>query len=133
MTTKMPIIYESEITAQASAAITADTDSGGSLTMITNTTAGNGGGCHLYQCFVNVTAAPSGDAVCRLYYASSPSGTPDQYDSGSLSVSIPSGETGTFDLGCIISPAKYSYCKIAAEDYGFTASLIVVPVLPEAQ
>ena len=133
MSNSIPIIYGSAITAQASAAITADADSGGSLTLIDNTLTGNGGGCHEYQCFVVVSVAPSADAVCRLYYAATYTGTPDQYDSGSLSVEIPSGETGTFDLGSIINPAKYSYCKIAAEDAGFTASLIVVPVLPEAQ
>ena len=134
MANKIPIISESAITAQASAAITADTDSAGALTTITNSLAGNGKGCHGYKCFVNVTVAPSGgDAIARLKYAGKSSGTPDKFDSGSLGVTIPDGETGEFELGDIHDPAPVSQVKLAAEDYGFTASLIAVPILPEAQ
>lgn len=133
MSNKIPIIYESSITAQASAAITADADSAGTLTTITNSLTGNGKGCHEYQCFVNVTVAPSGDATAVLKYAGASSGSTFKFDDGSLTVTIPNGETGEWFLGSIFSPAPVSQCKLAAEDYGFTASLIVVPVLPEAQ
>lgn len=134
MANKIPIIYEASITAQASAAITADTDSGGTLTTIDNSKTGNGKGCHGYKCFVNVTVGPSGGAaIARLKYAGRSSGTPDKFDSGSLSVEIPAAATGEFELGDIYDPAPVSRCKLAAEDYGFTASLIVVPILPEAQ
>lgn len=134
MANKIPLIYESAIAAQASAVITADTDSTGALTTIDNSKTGNGAGCHGYKCFVDVTVGPSGgDAVARLKYAGKSSGTPTKFDSGSLSVTIPSGETGEFELGDIYDPAPASQCKLAAEDYGFTASLIVVPILPEAQ
>ena len=126
--------YGSTITAQASVAITADTDSGGAMTTIDNTPTGNGGGCQEYQCYVNVTAAPATEAVARLYYAGAYSSTtPVNFDSGSLSVKIPAAATGEFTLGIIYDPDKYSRVKIAAEDYGFTASLVVVPVLPEVQ
>jgi hypothetical protein len=36
-------------------------------------------------------------------------------------------------MGIIYDPDKYSYCRLGAENYGFTASLVVVPILPEAQ
>ena len=134
MAIKIPIIYESAITAQASAAITAGTDSAGALTTIDNSKTGNGAGCHAYKCFVNVTVAPSGGAAtARLKYSGKSSGTPDKFDTGSLSIKIPNGETGEFEMGDIIEPAPVSRCMLAAEDYGFTASLIVVPILPEAQ
>lgn len=133
MATRFPIIYDSVITAQASAAITGDAISAGALTTIDNSKTGNGGGCHLYKCTVNVTVAPSSDAVCRLYYAGADSGTPANFDTGSLSVKIPSGGTGDFPLGDIIVPDPVSRVKIGAEDYGFTASLKVRPVLPEGQ
>ena len=133
MTTQIPIVYGTTITAQASAAITAGTVSTGALTTIDNSKTGNGGGCHLYKCIARVTAAPSGAAVCRLYYSGAESGTPTNFDSGSLSVSIPSGATGDIPIGDIIIPDQVSRVKIAAENYGFTASLIVVPILPEAQ
>jgi hypothetical protein len=133
MATEIPIKYETGVTAQASAAITADTDSTGSCTTIDNSTSGNGSGCHGYKCFAVVTVAPSGDAVARVKYAGIDTGTPTKFDSGSIGVEIPSGETGTFEIGDIYSPAKYSQVKLAAEDYGFTASLLVVPMLPEAQ
>lgn len=134
MATQIPIVYGTTITAQASAAITADTVSTGALTTIDNSKTGNGGGCHLYKCIARVTVGPSGGAaVCRLYYAGAESGTPANFDSWSLSANIPSGGTGDFPLGDIIIPDEVSRVKIGAEDYGFTASLIVVPVLPEAQ
>lgn len=133
MANKIPIIYESSITAQASAAITADNPSGGAMTTIDNSKTGNGGGCHIYNCFVNVTVGPSSEAVCRLYYAGATTGTPANFDDGSLSVKIPASGTGEFKLGPIIMPDELSRVYIAAEDYGFTASLVVVPVLPEAQ
>lgn len=134
MANEIQLKYGLYITAQASAAITANTDSAGTLTLITNTSAGNGGGCHAYQCFCVVTAAGgAGEATARLKYAGTYTGTPDRFDLGSLSCAIPSGGTGTYSMGIIYDPDQYSYVKIAAEDYGFTASLVVVPVLPEAQ
>ncbi len=134
MANKIPIIYESSITAQASITLTADAalSTIGCVT-IDNSKTGNGAGCHGYKCFVNVTVHSGGDAVCRLYYAGASTGTPAKFDSGSLSVEIPSAETGEFELGDIYNPAELSRVAIAAEDVGFTASLVVVPMLPEAQ
>ena len=134
MANEIQLKYGSAITAQASAAITANAMSGGILTTIVNTPAGNGGGCQAYQVFVNVTSAPSTEATARLYYAGAYSdATPDNFDKGSLSVAIPVSATGEFSMGIIYNPDKYSYCKLSAEDYGFTASLTVVPILPEIQ
>lgn len=134
MTNKISILYESDITAQTSAAITEPNDSGGALTTIDNTIGQNGNGCHAYKCFVVVTVAPSGgDAIARLKYAGINSGTPTEFDNGSIGVTIPDGETGTFEIGDIITPAKFSQVKLAAEEYDFTASLVVTPMLPEVQ
>ena len=134
MPTQIPIVYASPITAQASAAITAGADSAGILTTITNTQAGNGKGCFAYKCFVNVTVAPSGGAaIARVKYAGASTGTPAKFDSGSIGVSIPNGGTGEFEIGDMINPAPVSQVKLAAENYGFTGSLIVVPMLPESQ
>jgi hypothetical protein len=134
MASKLPIIYEASITAQASAAITAGADSAGALTTIDNSKTGNGGGCYAYKCFVNVTVAPSGGAaVARVKYAGISTGTPTKFDSGSIGVEIPNGATGEFEIGDMISPAQYSQIKLAAEDYGFTGSLIAVPMMPEGQ
>lgn len=133
MATQIPIIYKSYITAQAAASITADTISTGTLTTITNTIDGNGGGCHAYQVFVYVSSPPSGNAIARIYYAGKQNGAPTNFDSGSLSVRIPQGTAGTIEAGIIYAPALYSQVKLGAEDYGFGASLIVVPILPEAQ
>lgn len=126
--------YESSITAQASDIIAAGDPSDATLTTIDNSSSGNGSGCSAYKCFAVVTTAPSGgDAVARVQYAGIDTGTPSKFDSGSIGVTIPDGETGTFEIGDIYNPAQYSRVRLAAEDYGFTASLIVVPMLPEAQ
>ena len=134
MPNKIPQIYKASIVAQTSALIFAGADSSGLLTTVNNSKTGNGGGCHAYKCFVNVTVGPvGGDAVARLKYAGGSSGAADKFDSGSLFVKIPAGETGEFELGDIINPAPVSRCMLAAEDYGFTGSLIVVPILPEVE
>lgn len=134
MSNKIPLIFESSITAQASAAITSNTDSTGALTTIDNSLTGNGKGCQLFTCFVNVTVAPSGgDAVALVKYAGVSSGTSFKFDTGSLSVSIPDGETGEWEVGPMMTTAPLSRVKLAAEGYGFTASLIVIPILPQAQ
>jgi len=135
MANKLPIIYESAITAMPSRSLTtSSTLSDTSLVTIDNSLTGNGNGCHAYQCYCLVTTAPSGgNATARLYYSGVHTGTPTNFDSGSLSVEIPSGETGTFGMGEIIAPDKLSRVQILAESFDFTASLVVVPVLPEAQ
>jgi len=129
----MGIVYKDPITAQASAAIIAGSDSAGALTTINNDPAQNGGGCFAYKCFVNVTVAPSGGAaVARVKYAGISAGNPEKFDNGSICVEIPDGETGEFDIGDIYTPAELSQVKLVAEDYGFTASLVVVPMVPGA-
>jgi hypothetical protein len=83
---------------------------------------------------VDVTTAPSGgDAIARIKYAGASTGTPAKFDDGSIGVTIPDGETGEFEIGDIINPAPVCRVKLAAEDYGFTGSLIVSPMLPESQ
>jgi|GEM_PF-7099518 len=134
MATRIPIIYDSSIEAQSSIALTADAalDTTGCVTL-DNTLTGNCAGAHAYQCFVNVTAHTGGDAICRLYYSGASTGTPAKFDTGSLNVKIPSAETGEYPLGPLFYPDKLSRIAIAAEDVGFTASLNIVPILPQAQ
>jgi hypothetical protein len=134
MTTRLPTVYDTSVEAQASIALIADAAlvTTGTVT-IDNSITGNGKGCHHYKCFVNVTTHAGGDAVCRLYYAGARSGTPAKFDSGSLSVKIPSAETGEYELGDIYSPAPVSKVAIAAKDVGFTATLNIVPMNIEAQ
>lgn len=135
MANELQLKYRSPITAQASAAIPAGTISTGALTLLTNTPEGNCGGCMAYQCYVKVTVSPSSPATARLYYTG---GYYDltfaTFDKGSLSVEIPKFSNGIeIPLGIIYDPDKYSYVKLGAEDYEFGASLIVVPILAEAQ
>lgn len=132
----IPFVYRSPITAQASAAITTGADSAGAITTIDNTipATSNGRGCNFYTCFVDVTVAPSGgDATARIKSAGRASSGTFKFDNGSLSVNIPDGETGQFRAGIMVADSPYSQAKLAAEDFGFTGSLIVVPVLPEGQ
>lgn len=138
MANKIELDYQALITAQASAAISAGSDSGGSLTTITNTSAGNGKGADCFKAYCVVTVAPSGGAAtaCLKYAPSYNSTMTDiNFDDGSLTVEIPNGGTGKFYLGDLYSPAQYFQCKLAETggDYGFTASLVLIPVLPEVQ
>lgn len=132
----MARIYDrvaSAITAQASAAITADALSGGSQTAVDRASGQNADGADWLDCYVNVTAAPSGgDATCELYMAGYTGSAyaddgPDDYGEYALSVKIPNGVTGDFRLGPIFAPPEKAQFKLKAVSYGFTASLIVVP------
>lgn len=136
MANEIPIIFKGAITAQASAAIDVDVDgdSAGALTTIDNSLTGNGKGCHFFTCYINVTVAPSGaNAVASVKYAGVSSGTSFKFDSGSLSKTIPDGETGEWEMGPMMATAPLSQVKLYVEDADITASLIAVPILPQAQ
>lgn len=129
MANELQLKYRSPITAQESAAILSGGISGGVVTTLNNSE-----GAQAYQCYVNVTEGPTSNATARLYCAGAyTTAVPANYDSGSLSCVIPAGSTGEHSLGIIYDPDKYVRLKLGAEDYGFTASLVVVPILAEAQ
>ena len=125
---------KSTITAQASAAITADALSTGTTTDIDRTAAsGNAEGAFEADVFVDVTVAPSGgDATAEIWMEASDDDTTYCEDEYCLSVEVPNGTTGRFHAGRVELP-KYCRLKIKAIDYGFTASLLAVPELPEVQ
>lgn len=124
--------YRTSVTAQASAAITADTDSTGTQTALDNTPTGNGGGCEFLRLMLDVTAAPSAEAKAEIYMAESDDDS--NYTNYVLikTVTVPAA-TGKHKAGAVFFPAKYTQYKIKAIDYGFTASLAAWPQLPEVQ
>jgi hypothetical protein len=128
--------YRAPVTVQAEAAITANNYSGGSQTVIDNTSSGNGGGCNDIECYI---AIPTGGgastaATCELYMQAS-------YDGGTTysaevyrgMVSVPASTIGHFYFGRVMDVPEYCKFKVKAVSYGFTASLIAVPVVMEAQ
>jgi len=123
----------SSVTAQASAAITADNFSGGSQTAISRQTSGNAEGAYQVDCWAVVTVAPSGgDATLILYTEASPDGTNYAVAEACGRALVEDGDTGHYHLG----PVEMSYAnkfKLFAADYGVTASLVVVPQVPELQ
>lgn len=125
---------KSTITAQASAAITADSLSTGTTTTIDRTSSsGNAEGAFEADIYVDVTVAPSGGAAtAEIYMEASDDNSTFCEDEYCLSVEIPDATTGRFHAGCVELP-KYCNLKIMAVSYGFTASLLVVPELPEVQ
>jgi hypothetical protein len=126
----MARIYErfgTRITAQASAAITADTDSTGTQTLIDKASGQNGDGAQWFDVYVDVTAAPSADAGCELYTSGSSNGTDAAAFEYALTGKIPA-VADQYRLGSLhITPQEFN-AKIKAIDYGFTAVLYLVPV-----
>jgi hypothetical protein len=126
--------YRTPVTVQASAAITANAYSGGSQTVIDNTSSGNGGGCNDLELYVNVSAAPSTAATAELYMqASQDGGSTYSAEVSRGMVSIPVTVTGDYYFGRVTDVPEYCKFKVKAVSYGFTASLIAVPVVMEAQ
>lgn len=136
MANEIQLKYGTAITAQASATVPTTGMSTGTTTVLVNTPAGNCAGAQAYQCYLNVTTGPTTAATARLYCAGTYSDTtPDIFDSGSLSVAVPASTAGVGEipLGILYDPDKYMVLKLGAESYTFVASLVVVPILAEAQ
>lgn len=121
--------YGTTITAQASAAITADAVSGGTTTPISKASSGNADGAMWFDCYVNVTAAPSTAASCELWIEGSPDGTNYAATEYALTCAIPT-TTDRYHLGCLYSTPQLLIGTIKAIDYGFTATLEITPVYP---
>ena len=124
-------VYErfgTRITAQASAAIDADTDSTGSKTQIDKAASGNGDGAQWFDVYIDVTAAPSTAAVCELWISGSSDGTDESTYEYALSVAVPVTVTDQYRLGALFTTPREFKAKIKAIDYGFTATLYITPV-----
>lgn len=117
-------------TAQASAAITADSLSTGDPVAWDATSGGNADGSDHAECEVDVTTGPSGgSAICEIWCE------PEQHDGGdyqkgyriaTVPFEIGSGETGKFPVMVWDVPQK-CLLKLKAVLRGFTASLSVKP------
>lgn len=126
----MARVYErfgSRITAQASAAITADADSSGTQTQIDKASNANADGAQWFDCYVDVTAAPSTEASCELYISGSSNGTDESAYEYALTCVVPT-VAGQYRLGALHTTPQEFNAKIKAIDYGFTATLYLVPV-----
>ena len=131
MTNEIRVKRLSEITAQASAAITANTFSGGSQTVIGPSNAAGAAALDLY---LDVTSAPSSAAYAEISRESSREGT--TYAAVEFVMRCPSVITTSaalYYVGRLWDPQAYEKIKVKAVNYGFTASLIAVPILPEVQ
>ncbi len=123
--------------AQASAAITANTFSGGTETPLDNTYDGGSENCKgadQARISINITAAPSSAAVAEVWTTKydDENSQYEQYEYA-LSVEIPVTVTGSYSLGFLVLDSTLTKAKIKAIDYGFTAELIATPILPELQ
>ena len=122
-------VYErlgTRITAQASAAITAGADSAGAQTLVDKASAANADGAQWFDVYVDVTVAPSSLATCKLYTTGSSNGIDESAYEGGLSVPIPA-VTDQYRMGQLYGTAQEFKAKIAAEGYGFTATLYITP------
>ena len=126
--------YRTYQTVQASAAITAGAYSAGSQTDIDNIDGANFLGAEGFDLYIDVTSAPSADAIAEIWMEAS-------YDAGTSfaaaekvsSVAVALTTADEYHIGQIFAPPPYFKLKIKAIDYTFTASLIVVPMVPEVQ
>jgi hypothetical protein len=116
----------SELTAQASAAITAGAFSAGTETPIEIESTGNADGAQWLDCYINVTSAPATAGSCELWMAASPDGTNYAAYEYALTVAVPTA-TGRYHLGQLIGLPREMKLKVKAIDFGFTAGLTVVP------
>ncbi len=123
--------------AQASATITADAFSGGTETPLDNTYDGGSENClgaDMARMTVNVTAAPTTEAIAEIWTAKYDDKNM-QYEAYeyALSVTIPATATTSYSVGMIVLDSSLTKAKIKAIDYAFTAELIATPILPEVQ
>ena len=119
--------YGTRITAQASAAITADADSTGTQTLVDKAAAANGDGAQWFDVYIDVTAAPSSAASCELYITGSSNGIDESAYEYALTCAVPA-VADQYRLGALFTTPQEFKAKIKAIDYGFTAALYITPV-----
>ncbi len=120
--------FGTRITAQASAAITDGAFSGGSQTLIDKASGQNADGAQWFDCYIDVTAAPSAGATCELWISGSSDGTDESAYEFALAVAVPVTATDQYRLGLLYGTPREFNAKIKAISYGFTAALYLVPV-----
>lgn len=121
--------YGSALIAQASEAITADTMSGGATTPMDKAASGNADGALWFDCYVNVTVAPTTEATCEMYIEGSPDGINYAASEYALTCNVPTA-IDRYHLGTLNVTPRMFIATIKAVGYGFTASLELVPVYP---
>ena len=127
----MARVYErfgTRITAQASAAITADAYSAGSQTLVDKASGQNGDGAQWFDVYIDVTAAPSTAAYCELWITGSSNGTDESAYEYALTTDVPVTATDQYRLGTLFTTPREFKAKLKAVDYGFTATLYMTPV-----
>lgn len=119
--------YGTRITAQASNAITADAFSAGTQTQIDKASSGNGDGAVWFDCYIDVTSAPTTAGSCELWISGSSDATDESAYEYALTVAVPT-TADQYRLGPLYGTPREFNAKIKAIDYGFTATLYLVPV-----
>ena len=119
--------HGNRLTAQTSAAITANTLSTGAATFIDKASGRNADGAQWFDCYVDVTGAPAAAATCELWISGSSDGMDESVYEYALSVAIPVTVTDQYRLGVLYGTPREFYAKIKAISYGFTATLYLVP------
>ena len=119
------------LTAQASAAITANTLSTGAATFIDKASGRNADGAQWFDCYVDVTGAPAAAATCELWISGSSDGMDESVYEYALSVAIPVIVPVTvpdqYRLGVLYGTPREFYAKIKAISNAFIATLYLVP------
>jgi hypothetical protein len=127
----MARVYEragTRITAQASGAITAGSFSTATETPIDKSASGNGDGAQWFDVYVDVTAAPSAEAIAEVWIAGSSDGTDEAVYEYALSVAVPVTVTDQYRVGALLFTPREFKAKLKAIDYGFTAALYITPM-----
>jgi hypothetical protein len=116
-------------TAQASAAITADTLSGGTTTDFDTASGGNADGSDHFDAEVDVTSGPSSTAVCEIWCEALQHDGSDYaaaYRIATVPIPIAASTAAKYHVPIYNVPRK-GKLKLKAVNFGFTASLSVIP------
>ena len=131
MANEVKVKSRSSVTVQASAAITAGSYNSSTPTVLSRASSGNADGCWDADIYIDVDAAPSGAATAEIWMAASPDNTNYSAKEYCLSVAVPVTVTGYYHMGTVALP-MYSKLYLKAVTYGFTASLIAIPLCSSA-
>lgn len=132
MANKVERRFLTDVTAQASAAISADAFSAGAQTALSAADSGNADGAQELEFTLDVTAAPATAAEAEIYVSHSRNNSDYNAEYLLKTISVATS-VDTYDAGVIVFPRQYTKARIKAIDYGFTATLYCTPVVPEVQ
>ena len=119
--------YGTRITGAASAALTADAALTGSPTLIDKASGENGDGAQWFDCYIAVTSAPATAGSCEMWITGSSNGTDESAYEYALTCAVPT-TADQYRLGSLHTTPQEFKANIKAIDYGFTATLYLVPV-----